>query len=63
MPPSPPGPLLTVRTALILLLAGATGILAASLGYLSSRSAPQAGLVGGSAFGAAVVFFNKIIER
>lgn len=62
MPPSPPGPLLTVRTALIFLLAAATGVLAASLSYLDNCSAPQAGLVGGSAFGAAVVFFNRIIE-
>ena len=63
MPPSPPGgPLLNVRAALILFLAIVTAGLAAALSYLADRSGPSAGLVGASAFGAAVVFFNKIIS-
>ena len=64
MPPSPPppGPLFSVRTALILLLACVTAAIAGVLTYVNSKSAPEAGLVGGSALGAAVIFFNKIID-
>jgi hypothetical protein len=63
MPPSqPPGPLFTVRTALILFLALTTGAGAALLSYLADKSAPTSGLVGGGAFAGAVIFFNAIID-
>lgn len=65
MPPSPsppPGPLFSVRTALILLLACVAAAIAGVLAYVNSKSAPEAGLVGGSTLGAAVIFFNKIID-
>ena len=61
-PSQQPGPLFTIRTALILFLAFTTGAVAALLSFLADRSAPTSGLVGGGAFAAAVVFFNAIIE-
>jgi len=61
-PSQQPGPLFTVRTALILFLATTTGVAAALLSYLGDKSAPTSGLVGGGAFAAAVVFFNAIID-
>jgi hypothetical protein len=57
------GPLLTVRAALILLLALVTGAAAGILGYLSQRSVPAAVLVAGSAAGAALMLFNSLIGR
>ena len=60
-PSQQPGPLFTVRSALILFLGFTCGALAAFLSYLGGRSAPASGLVGGGAFAAAVVFFNAII--
>ena len=63
MEPSPPGPLLTVRTAVVLLLALVVGLLAGALSYLSNRSVPVAALVGGGASGGALVLFHTIIGR
>lgn len=56
--PGGSGPLLTVRAALIFLLALTVGATAAVLTYLADHSAPGAVLAGGSAAGAAVLLFT-----
>ncbi|MFC7529768.1 hypothetical protein [Actinoplanes sp. GCM10030250] len=61
MTPSSPGPLLTVRAAVVLLLALVIGILAGALSYLADRSVPSAALWGGGAAGAALMTFHTII--
>jgi hypothetical protein len=58
---SPPGPLLTVRAALIFLIALAAGAAAATLTYLAGHSVPAAALAGGSTAGGATLLFNTII--
>ena len=58
-----PQPLLTVRAAVILLLALIVGGSAGTLAYLAHRSIPAAVLVGGSATGAATLLFNSVIGR
>ncbi len=50
MPPTP-SPLLTVRTAVVLLLALVVGLLAGGLAYLADYSLPAAVLVAGGAAG------------
>ncbi|WP_225851284.1 hypothetical protein [Streptomyces sp. HPF1205] len=54
--------LLTVRSALVFLLALLGGIGAAALTALSGAGAAEAVLCGAGAFGAAVPFFNSLIE-
>jgi hypothetical protein len=61
--PSPPGPLLTVRAAVVLLLALLVGLSAFGLAYLAYHSLPGAVLIGGSGFGGAVIVFHTIIGR
>jgi hypothetical protein len=56
-------PLLTVRTAVILLLALIIGSAAGALGYMAHRSVPGAVLIGGSAAGGAILLFNTAIGR
>lgn len=57
----PPGPLLSVRAALVMLLAALVGLAAAGLAFLSTRSLPPATLTGGGAAAAALLFFNQVI--
>jgi hypothetical protein len=59
--PGGSGPLLTVRAALIFLLALTVGTAAAVLAYLATRSAPGAALTGGSAAGGAILLFNSVV--
>jgi hypothetical protein len=61
--PSPAGPLLTVRAAVILLLALVVGVLAGGLSYLTDHSVPGAVLWGGSAAGGAMLLFHTVIGR
>ncbi len=61
MAPSP-GPLMTVRTAVILLLAFIIGLLAGGMSYLVDPSVPAAVLVGGGAAGSALLLFHSVIE-
>jgi hypothetical protein len=61
--PSPPGPLLTVRAAVILLLALVVGVLAGGLSYLTDHSVPHAVLWGGGAAGGALLLFHTVIGR
>jgi len=63
MPQSPPDPLLTVRAAVILLMALIVGGFAGALAYLAHRSFPDAVLAGGSAMGGATLLFNSVIGR
>jgi hypothetical protein len=65
MTPQTPGrgSLLTVRAAVILLLALVIGVLAGGLAYLAQGSVPAAVLVGGSAAGGSLLLFHTIIDR
>lgn len=63
MTPSPPGPLLTVRAAVVLLLALVVGVLAGGLAYLTDHSVPRAVLWGGSAAAGALLLFHTVIDR
>jgi hypothetical protein len=56
-------PLLTVRAALILLLALVTGAAATVLACLARNPLPGALLIGGSAAGGALLLFNSLIGR
>ncbi|MGW1506842.1 hypothetical protein ACWCQW_52090 [Streptomyces mirabilis] len=55
--------LITLRTALILLMATLTGVGAAVLTALAAAPPPYAVLSGATAFAAAIPFFNNLIER
>ena len=61
--PQPSNTLLSLRAAVILLLALATGGAAGILAYLAHRSVPAAALVGGGVVGSATVLFNNLIGR
>ncbi len=63
MTPSPPDPLLTVRAAVVLLLALVVGLLAGGLSYLMGHSLPSAVLSGGGAAGAGLMLFHSVIGR
>lgn len=63
MTPSSPGPLLTVRAAVLLLLALVVGVLAGGLSYLADHSVPSAVLWGGGAAGGALALFHTLIGR
>ncbi len=62
MAPSP-GPLLSVRAAVILLLAAVVGLLAGLLAHLAGQPLPAACLVGGGAIGGSVLLFHTIVGR
>lgn len=57
--PSPP--LLSVRTAVVLLLGLLCGIVVASLSVAAKASSATAALAGLAAAGAATAFFHKVI--
>lgn len=63
MTSSSPGPLLSLRAAVVLLLALLVGLSACVLAYLAGHSLPAALLAGGSATGGAVMLFNSVIGR
>ena len=54
-------PLVTVRGALVLLIAIVVGMIAGVLAYHVDRSAAKATLTGGAAAAAAVVLFNTML--
>lgn len=56
-----PGPLLSIRTALVLLLAVLVRVAAGVLTFLGGRSVPSAALAGCTAAAAGTLFFNKVI--
>ncbi|GFJ82122.1 hypothetical protein Phou_063020 [Phytohabitans houttuyneae] len=59
--PFAPGPLLSVRTAIVLLLALVVGLLSGGLSYLAEPSAPLAALYGGGAACGALLLFHKVV--
>jgi hypothetical protein len=61
--PQPPGPLLTIRAAVVLLFALIVGLLAGGLSYLTNHSVPSAMLLGGGAAGSALLLFHTIIGQ
>ncbi|GAB7038253.1 MULTISPECIES: hypothetical protein [Catenuloplanes] len=63
MASSPPGPLLTVRAAVILFSALVVGILAGALSYVDDPSAARAVIWGASSSGGAVMLFHAVIGR
>ena len=58
--PIPP-PLLSIRTALVLLLGVLCGAAIATLTAFTQRNFTQAALAGLTATGSAIVFFHKVI--
>jgi hypothetical protein len=60
--PSSPGPLLTVRAAVVLLLACVVGLIAGGLTLWDGQSLPAALLVGGGAAGSGLLLFHQIID-
>lgn len=63
MPSTPNAPLLTIRAAVILLLALVIGVLAGFLSYQTDSSLPGAVLWGGGAAGTGIVLFHSIVGR
>jgi hypothetical protein len=57
----PPGPLLTVRAAVILLLTLVVGVLAGRLSYLTDHPAPHAVLGAGSAAAGPLMLFYAVM--
>ena len=53
--------LLPLRAAVVLLFAIIIGAIAGGLTFLAAKSAPPAIIAGGSAFGAAVIWLDKLI--
>ncbi len=62
MAPSPPGPLLTVRAAVVVVLALNVGVLAGALSFLADPSVPVAVLCGSGAAGTALLLFHTLVE-
>jgi hypothetical protein len=60
-PTSSPPPLLTVRTALVLLLGLVCGVAAALLTAMGGSHLPAAALIGLGTAGGATAFFHKVI--
>jgi len=65
MSTTPPGsgPLLTVRAALVLLMASVVGLVAGGLAYLTDHDVPAAVLVGAAAAGGALLLFHTLLGR
>jgi hypothetical protein len=59
---SPPhGPLLSARSALLILLAALAGLAAGALTFLGGKSVPSAVLAGCGTVAAALLFFDKVV--
>ena len=56
-----PEPLLTVRAAVVVLLALVIGLIAGGLGFLAYRDAATAALVGGAAAGFGLQLFHGLL--
>lgn len=63
MAASSPGPLLTVRAAVVLLIAVVVGIVAGVLGFFATAGLSGAILVGGCAAGGALALFHSLLDR
>ena len=60
---APPDSLLTVRAALVLLIAVVIGIVAGILGYLAYGGVAVGVLIGGGAAGGALALFHTVLAR
>ncbi|MDP1805138.1 MAG: hypothetical protein Q8K72_08240 [Acidimicrobiales bacterium] len=60
---APPDSLLTVRTALVLLIAVVIDLVAGILGYVANRDIASGVLIGGGAAGGAVALFHALLAR
>jgi hypothetical protein len=58
-----PGPLLSVRAALVLLIAVVIGLVAGILGYFSNGGIATAALIGGGGAGSALALFHTLLDR
>ena len=56
-----PGPLITQRAALILMMATLIGLIAGGLTFWAQRSTPESILAGGAALGGAIALLHEII--
>jgi hypothetical protein len=54
---------LTVRAAVVLLIAVVVGLVAGAVGFFAYRDFPTAVLVGGGAAGGALVLFHGLLGR
>jgi hypothetical protein len=63
MSPTPNAPLLTIRSAVILLTALLVGVTAGFLSYQAEGSLPGAVLWGGGATGGAIMLFHGVVGR
>jgi hypothetical protein len=63
MSPPPSDPVLSVRTAVVLVLSVVTGLVAGALGYLSQHDVAAAVLIGGGALGCSVMLFDHLLGR
>ncbi|HXV94827.1 MAG TPA: hypothetical protein VD813_16095 [Pseudonocardia sp.] len=63
MPQQTPDPLLTVRAAVVLLLAFVVGLVAGGVGYLVDHDVPTALLIAGGAMGGALALFHDLLGR
>lgn len=61
--PTGSGPLLSLRSAVVLFFASIVGLIAGALSYLGDPSCSLAALLGGGAAAGAVSFFHAIIEE
>jgi len=61
MTPPGSGPLLTVRAALVLLIASVVGLVAGGLAYLVDHDVPASVLVGAAAAGGALLLFHTLL--
>jgi hypothetical protein len=59
----PSGPLLSVRAALVLLIATVVGVITGFLGYSSYGGIATAVLIGGGGAGGALALFNALLDR
>lgn len=59
----PPGPLLSVRAALVLLIAVLVGLVTGILGYCAYGEIAVAALIGAGAAGGAVPLVHALLDR
>ena len=59
----PPGPLLSVRAALVLLIAVVVGLVGGTLGYFANGGIATAVLIGGGAGGGALALFHTLLDH
>jgi hypothetical protein len=60
---TPPGPIISVRSALILAISFIVGIAAGVLTFVGGEPWSAAVLAGGAATATSVVLFNSVIEK